>query len=116
MTWYQTLIFGIVEGLTEFLPVSSTGHLILTARVLNLPQTEFMKTFEIAIQLGAILAVLVIYGKRLLVDRATFTRVSVAFLPTALVGFILYKLLKQYLLSSETIVLASMFIGGMPGK
>ncbi len=57
MDLIQAAILGIVEGLTEFLPVSSTGHLILTAHILNIPHTNFTKTFEISIQLGSILAV-----------------------------------------------------------
>ena len=113
MHWYQALIFGIVEGLTEFLPVSSTGHLILTARLLGLEQTDFIKTFEIAIQLGAILAVVVMYWRSLFVDRAAALRVLVAFIPTAVIGFVLYKFIKQYLLSSEEVVLWSMLIGGI---
>ena len=75
MDTVHALIFGIVEGLTEFLPISSTGHLILTARILGLSQTDFLKSFEIAIQSGAILAVVVLYWKKLFVGM-TFAFVS----------------------------------------
>ena len=59
MNVFQALVLAVVEGVTEFLPVSSTGHLVLTAKLLSIPQTEFVKSFEIVIQLGAILAVAV---------------------------------------------------------
>ena len=66
MTLMQAIILGIVEGITEFLPISSTGHLILTSRLLGLSQTDFQKSFEIAIQLGAIASVIVLYWRRFL--------------------------------------------------
>ena len=64
MTYFQAIIIAIVEGLTEFLPVSSTGHMILADSLLHVQDKEFAKTFEIVIQLGAILAVLLLYIKR----------------------------------------------------
>ncbi len=109
----QALIFGIVEGITEFLPISSTGHLMLTAGALDLSQTEFLKTFEIAIQLGAILSVIVLYWRSLLVNFEIFKRVVAAFIPTAALGLLFYKIIKQFLMGSNAIVLWSMFIGGI---
>jgi len=64
MSWIHAIILGAVEGLTEFLPVSSTGHLILASELFRVPKTEFLKSFEIAVQLGAILAVLARSGDR----------------------------------------------------
>lgn len=113
MNLLQVLIFGVVEGITEFLPVSSTGHLILTAHLLNFKQTEFLKSFEIAIQLGAILAVVVLYWKTLVKGGKIWKRIFVAFLPTACIGLILYKLIKKFLLGSNAVVLWSLFIGGI---
>ncbi|MBP1734735.1 MAG: bacA [Deltaproteobacteria bacterium] len=113
MNFIQTLILGIVEGITEFLPISSTGHLILTARLLGLSQTEFLKTFEIVIQFGAILSVIVLYWKSLLVNFEILKRVVVAFFPTAVLGFLFYKIIKHYLMASNQVVLWSMFIGGI---
>ena len=113
MTLMHAVLLGIVEGLTEFLPVSSTGHLILTARLFGLAQTEFMKTFEIAIQLGAIVAVVTLYARTLLTDREILKRVFAAFLPTALIGFLLYKLIKKFLFAGPSIVLWSLFLGGI---
>jgi undecaprenyl-diphosphatase len=109
----QTIILGIIEGITEFLPISSTGHLILTARILGLSQTEFLKTFEIVIQFGAILSVIVLYWKSLLINFEILKRVLVAFFPTAVLGLVFYKIIKQYLMASNQVVLWSMFIGGV---
>lgn len=113
MTFLEALIFGIVEGVTEFLPISSTGHLILTARLLGLAQTEFLKTFEVVIQFGAILSVVVLYWKTLLVNIEVLKRVLVAFLPTAVLGLLFYKIIKHFLMASDQIVLWSMFVGGI---
>lgn len=109
----QAGILGLVEGITEFLPISSTGHLILTGHILGLPQTDFQKSFEIIIQLGAILAIVVLYFKKLLGNWKIFSRVAVAFIPTGILGLLLYKFIKTYLLSSTNIVLWSLFLGGV---
>lgn len=113
MNFIQTFILGVVEGITEFLPISSTGHLILTARLLGLSQTEFLKTFEIVIQFGAILSVIVLYWKSLLVNFEILKRIVVAFFPTAVLGLLFYKIIKNYLMASNQVVLWSMFIGGI---
>ena len=104
---------GIVEGVTEFLPISSTGHLILASKILQLPSTEFLKSFEIAIQLGAILAVVVLYWKSFFVKLEILKKIIVAFLPTAALGLIFYKIVKQFLLGSEGVVLWALFLGGV---
>ncbi len=113
MSLFAMIIFGIVEGITEFLPVSSTGHLILTAHFLKLAQTDFLKSFEITIQLGAILSVVVLYWRTLFIDRKALARILVAFIPTAVLGVIFYKVIKAFLLSSETIVLVALLTGGI---
>ncbi len=113
MTWLDALIFSIVEGITEFLPVSSTGHLMLTAKLLGHEQTEFVKSFEIVIQLGAILSVLVIYWRSFLLKPEELKRVACAFAPTAVVGFVLYKFIKRYLLADTGIVVWALLIGGI---
>lgn len=107
-----TLILSAVEGVTEFLPISSTGHLTLTSQALNIPQTEFVKSFEIIIQLGAILSVVFLYYKKLL-DKSLWSRIIVAFLPAAVVGFTLYKLIKDYLIGNNLIVVIALFVGGL---
>ena len=64
MTLFQSIVIAIVEGLTEFLPVSSTGHMIIAERLLHITETDFIKVFTVAIQLGAILSVIVLYWKK----------------------------------------------------
>jgi undecaprenyl-diphosphatase len=113
MTILQTLILSIVEGITEFLPISSTGHLILVSKLLNVPQTEFVKSFEIIIQLGAIMAVVVLYFRKLIGNKKLYPKILAAFLPSAVIGFILYKFIKQYLIGNPQIVLLSLFLGGI---
>lgn len=113
MSPFHAFILGIVEGISEFLPISSTGHLILASRVLGINQTEFVKTFEIAIQLGAILSVVVLYRKRFLLNIEALKRVCVAFLPTAVIGLVLYKIVKKFLLGNSDVVVWSLFLGGL---
>lgn len=113
MDFFSALILGIVEGVTEFLPISSTGHLILTAKLLQIPQTEFVKTFEIFIQSGAILAVLLLYGKDLIKKRDLLKKVVVGFIPTGVIGLALYKVIKTFLLGNSQIVLWSLVLGGV---
>lgn len=108
-----SIILGIVEGVTEFLPVSSTGHLILTTQLLGLESSEFIKSFSILIQLGAILAVLALYWQKLLTNFLILKRVIVAFIPTAIIGLIFYRLVKTYLLGNSWVVLIALFLGGL---
>ena len=112
MTFLDALILGIVEGITEFFPISSTGHLILTAELLGLPETDFLKTFQIVIQLGAILAIVTLYWRKLFFDVDIIKKVIVALLPALGIGFVLYKLIRQLFESSMTVVVA-LFVGGM---
>jgi undecaprenyl-diphosphatase len=109
----HALVLGVIEGLTEFLPVSSTAHLILASHFLGLETSEFLKSFEIVIQLGAILAVLVIYGRKLLQSSELWGRIAAAFLPTAVVGLLFYKIIKTYLLASVSLVSWTLGLGGL---
>lgn len=113
MNLLTVIVLGIVEGITEFLPISSTGHLILTSSLLKIPPSEFLKTFEIAIQLGAILAVVVLYWRSLILDREMVKKVAFAFIPSAVIGFIFYKTIKSLFLGSPDIVIASLLLGGI---
>ncbi len=112
MTILQTIILGIIEGITEFLPISSTGHLILASKLLSLASSEFLKSFEIIIQLGAILAVIVLYYRDLFVIE-NIKKLIVGFIPTGIIGFLLYKIVKTYFFGNQNIVLWSLFLGGI---
>lgn len=112
MDLFNAVVLGIVEGVSEFLPISSTGHLILVSHLIGLDQTEFLKSFEISIQVGAILSVVVLYWRMLLVNVEVIKRVIVAFIPTGVLGFLLYKLIKKFLLGSSNVVLWSLLVGG----
>lgn len=113
MSLIHAIILGIVEGITEFLPVSSTGHMVLVSTLLKIPETEFLKSFEIIIQFGAILAVLFVSGKRLLSMGSGVKQVITAFIPTGIIGFILYKFIKHFLLGNVWITVLSLIIGGI---
>jgi undecaprenyl-diphosphatase len=119
-TWHVILL-GLLEGATEFLPVSSTGHLLLAEHFLNVRSTG--RTFEVLIQLGAILAIVTVYFAklmRILVDlprdartRRFVTAVVVAFLPAAVIGALLHKFIKEILFNSPTTVCTALVIGGI---
>lgn len=113
MDVFQALIFSLVEGVTEFLPISSTGHLVLTSTLLHIPQTEFVKSFEIIIQLGAILAVVVLYWKRLLVSKNVILMILTSFIPTAILGLLFYKVIKEVLLGNPLVTVGALFFGGV---
>jgi undecaprenyl-diphosphatase len=111
MNIFDSIILGVLEGVTEFLPISSTGHLILAANLLKIPNTETLKSFEIVIQLGAILAVLILYLRDFF-NLEVIKKIAIAFLPTAIIGLILYKIIKS-LLGNNFIVIISLFFGGI---
>ena len=113
MNIVHTVILSVIEGITEFLPISSTGHMILASTLLKIQETDFVKSFEIIIQLGAILAVGTLYWKKLLLNKKTFINVIIAFLPTAFVGLVLYKFIKNILLGNPWVVVWSLGIGGV---
>jgi undecaprenyl-diphosphatase len=112
MTIIQAIIIAIVEGLTEFLPVSSTGHMILTSSILGVENNAFLKTFEISIQLGAILAIVIMYIKRFFKNFEIYIKLIAAFIPTALVGFLAYGFIKEYLFN-PMIVAVTLIVGGI---
>ena len=84
----QAIIIAIVEGITEFLPVSSTGHMIIAQSLLGVESTEFVKAFTVNIQFGAILSVIVLYWKRFFQTMDFYWKLLVAFLPAAVLGFL----------------------------
>ena len=118
---FKAAIMGVVEGLTEFLPVSSTGHLILTGTLLGMTDDK-SKVFDIAIQTGAILAVVIVYWQRLsgaVRDFGSSERarrfvlnVALGFLPAGVIGFFVYKSIKAYLFNGP-VVAAAFIVGGL---
>ncbi|MBV6492592.1 MAG: Undecaprenyl-diphosphatase [Turneriella sp.] len=112
MTTFQALILGIIEGLTEFLPISSTGHMILADSMMQIKDNEFVKTFEIAIQLGAIAAVGLLYIRRFLKEPRLYGILFVAFLPTGIFGLLFYKYIKSLLFNPISVSIA-LILGGI---
>lgn len=110
----QTIIIGIVEGLTEFLPISSTGHMIIAEKLLGVKEDDFIKVFTVAIQLGAILAVVVLYWKKFFdFSRYQFyVKLAVSVLPALIIGFLVAKKIDE-LLQNATVVAISMLAGGV---
>lgn len=108
----HAIILGIIEGFTEFLPISSTAHLVLAAHIIGLDQSIILKTFEIAIQSGAIFAVLFFFWRKFL-DIEILKRIIIAFIPTAIIGLLFYKIVKNYLIGNLNIILISLAIGGL---
>ena len=112
MSIIQSIIIAIVEGLTEFLPVSSTGHMILASSIMKIQEQEFVKTFEIFIQLGAILAIVMMYFKQFFKSFTIYFKLGIAFIPTAIVGFLAYDFIKEYLFN-PIVVSISLILGGI---
>ncbi len=113
MNFLQIFAIALVEGITEFLPISSTGHMILVSNLLGIPQTDFIKSFEIFIQLGAIGAITLMYSKSIFTKTQLWKPIGIAFLPAALVGLFFYKFIKTYLLGNAHITVLTLFIGGI---
>jgi undecaprenyl-diphosphatase len=112
MSFFDALILAIVEGLTEFLPVSSTGHMIIVSSFLGIASDPFTKTFTVAIQLGAILSVIVLYWKRFFQSFDFYYKLAVAFLPSAVIGFLLNDFIDQ-LLERIEVVSITLILGGI---
>ncbi len=112
MSWLHAIILAIVEGVTEFLPISSTGHMIITSALLGIKNDAFTKVFEVCIQFGAILSVVVIYFQRFFNTLDFYVKLFVAFLPTAILGLLLKKRI-DLLLENVWVVAFSLLIGGV---
>lgn len=112
MSHLDVFILSLIEGLTEFLPVSSTGHLIIVSNWLGLESTDFLKAFQIIIQFGAILAVLFIYRDRFKFNFEFYKKIALASAPILVAGFILKDVIDQFL-GSSVIVAWSLIVGGL---
>ncbi len=113
MNYIQSLILGLIEGATEYLPISSTFHLIWASKLLGIPQTDFQKAFEVIIQTGAILAVVILYWSLIIHNKALFMKVLVSFVPTAIVGLVLYKTIKQVFFEQYILQLTGFIVVGV---
>jgi len=112
MTIFESIVIAVVEGITEFLPISSTGHMIITEALLGMNIDEFTKVFTVNIQFGAILSVVVLYWKRFLQSWTFYQKLFVAFLPAAAIGFLANDLIDS-LLENVMVVAITMLVGGV---
>jgi undecaprenyl-diphosphatase len=112
MNYFEAIILAVIEGLTEYLPVSSTGHMIIASSMMGIASDEFVKMFTIAIQFGAILSVVVLYWKRFFQSIDFYLKLFVAFLPAAVIGFLLNDYIDA-LLENVIVVAFSLMIGGV---
>ena len=111
MNYLQAILLAIIEGITEYLPVSSTGHMIITSSFMGIASDDFTKLFTIVIQLGAILSVVVLYFKRFFQSVDFYLKLFVAFLPAVVLGLLLNDVIDE-LLESPITVAISLVIGG----
>ena len=112
MSLFETIIIAIVEGLTEFLPVSSTGHMIIVQNLLGMESTDFVKAFTVNIQFGAILSVIVLYWKRFFQSMDFYWKLLIAFLPAAVIGFLAGDFIDS-LLENIWVVAIMLILGGV---
>lgn len=112
MNYFQSIILAIIEGITEFLPVSSTGHLIIASSFFGIAHDDFTKLFTIVIQLGAILSVVVLYFKRFFQTVDFYFKLLVAFIPAVVLGLLFSKKIDE-LLENPVTVAISLLIGGI---
>ncbi len=110
MSWLEAVIMAIVEGITEFLPISSTGHMIIAQHLLGMESTAFVKAFTVNIQFGAILSVLVLYWKRFFQTLNFYYKLFVAFIPAAVIGFVFGDYIDMLL--ENVLVVAIMLLAG----
>lgn len=113
MEIWQSFVLGIVEGLTEFLPISSTFHLIFAGQLLNIEPSNFLKVYEVFIQAGAIIAVLFLYGKEMWKDRELDKKIIVSFIPTAILGFLLHSIIKNFFFETDWLMLTAFVAVGL---
>jgi undecaprenyl-diphosphatase len=112
MSLGEVIILAIVEGITEFLPISSTGHMIIVSSLMGIASDPFVKTFTVAIQLGAIASVLLLYWKRFFQSINFYIKLFIAFIPAATIGFLLNDYIDQ-LLERVEVVAVMLILGGV---
>lgn len=112
MNFIEAIILAIIEGITEYLPISSTGHMIIGSSLMGISDHEFTKIFEVNIQFGAILSVVVLYWKRFFQSFEFYKKLLAAFIPAAIIGFLLNDFIDQ-LLESVVVVAIMLVLGGI---
>lgn len=112
MTYLEALMLAIIEGITEFLPISSTGHMVIASTFMGINENTLTKNFEIVIQLGAILSVVALYWRKFLTSFRFYLKLAFAFLPAAVAGFFLEDYI-DLLLANIWVVVASLILGGI---
>lgn len=112
MSIFEAIIIAIIEGLTEFLPVSSTGHMIITQKLLGIESTEFVKAFTVIIQFGAILSVIILYWKRFFQSWTFYLKLLAGFIPAAVLGFLFSDIIDD-MLESVLVVAIMLVLGGI---
>lgn len=113
MSLFNTIILGLVEGLTEFLPVSSTFHLIITSKLIGMAESDFLKFFEVFIQSGGILAAVVLFWSDLIHRKDLYKKLFLSFLPVAVLGLLFYKVIKDVFFESTFLMILVFFIVGL---
>lgn len=111
MELWQVIVLSIIEGITEFLPISSTGHMIITSSLMGIEENPFVKNFEIIVQFGAIMSVLLLYWRRFLVSWSFYQKLFIAFLPAAIIGLLVKDKIDK-VLDSIQLVGWTTLIGG----
>jgi len=111
MNYIEAIILAIIEGVTEYLPISSTGHMIIASSFMKIASEDFTKLFTIVIQLGAILSVVVLYWKRFFQSLDFYFKLLVAFIPAVILGLLLNDVIDD-LLESPLVVAFNLIIGG----
>jgi undecaprenyl-diphosphatase len=113
MTILQSIILGVIEGITEFIPVSSTAHLLIWANWLKIENSDFLKTFTISIQVGAILSVAVLYIKTIINNRAIVLKMVAGTIPTAIIALSLYYFIRNLFMENIYIIASALILGGI---
>lgn len=111
--YLKSFLLGAIQGFTEFLPISSTAHLILSVKLFKIDFSEFIKSFIVIIQFASILAVVFLYWKKIWQNLEYIKKIIVAFIPTALIGLLFYRIVKDFLHESIEIVALALFLGGV---
>ncbi len=113
MTIVDVTILGIVEGITEFLPISSTAHLLITQKILGITVAQNTASFNIIIQLGAILAACFFFRKTVVKNRKKMILACIGFIPTGIIGFVLHSIIKTFFFESMTLIGTTLLLGGI---